>query len=88
MIYKVSDLFKHYKFVIGRVYLRLFENFKNLNIKIWLQNVDLIDEYKFDIGHVNIQGVLEILKFKNLIILNTYLATRKLYATLHWVLQL
>jgi hypothetical protein len=31
---------------------------------------------------------LEILKIKNLIILKTYLATRKLYATLHWVLQL
>jgi hypothetical protein len=48
-----------------------------------LQNVDLIDQYKFDIDHVNIQGVLEILKIKNLIILKTYLATRKLYATLH-----
>jgi hypothetical protein len=35
MKYKVLDLFKHYKFVIGRVYQRLFEKFKNLNIKIW-----------------------------------------------------
>jgi hypothetical protein len=83
MKHKVLDLFKHYKFVIGRVYLRLFEKFKNLNMKIWqlktniwnskwlqiknalLQNVDLIDQYKFDIDHVNIQGVLEILNFNN-----------------------